>query len=73
MTTADKIIALLTPGIGKMMAESSLKGQCKHLGIQIEAISPRDLPELAQNISKALVMFVGTDKAKKIEQDILKC
>lgn len=73
MTTAEKIIELLTPGIGKLMATSSVKAQCANLGVPIDSIPSDKLPVLAKNLSTALVMFIGSDKAKEMESKILKC
>ncbi len=73
MTTAEKIIELLTPGIGKLMATSSIKSHCANLGISIDNIPAGKLPILAKNISTALVMFIGSDKAKEMEAKINKC
>lgn len=73
MTTAEKIIELLTPGIGKLMATSSVKAQCNTLGIPMDSIPADKLPALAKNLSTALVMFIGSEKAKEMENKILKC
>jgi hypothetical protein len=68
MTLDDKIIILLTPGIGRKMAESFLTKECEALGISRDQITKEHLPILAKNISEAVSIFIGSMKADDLEQ-----
>jgi len=46
--------------------------QCRDLGIDPENIAPEDLNDLAKALGKVMLTFGGSEKAKKIEQQIKK-
>jgi hypothetical protein len=63
---AQKIYSLLAPLIGPLMAESAVRLQAKKAGVTPEMITVDHLPLIAQEIEKAIRIFVGSDKAKEI-------
>ncbi len=67
---AQKIELYLTPLLGKMMASSTIKVQCKNIGITPDELRTGDLTKLAERVEKALVIFVGSEKAKKTAEVI---
>ncbi len=69
-TYAQQIFNLLSPLVGYFMAKGVLKSQVQRLGKTEESITKEDLPRLADDISKGLVVFVGTDVAQKVAAKI---
>jgi hypothetical protein len=67
---ATKIESYLAPLLGEMMAASSIKVQCKNIGVAPDELRVDDLPRLAERIEKALVIFIGSEKAKKTAEEI---
>ncbi|MFH1783824.1 MAG: hypothetical protein ABH868_02850 [bacterium] len=67
---AAKIEEYLTPLLGKIMAQATIKVQCKNIGITVEQLSLENLAGIAERIEKALVIFVGSEKAKKTADEI---
>ena len=63
---AQRIYGLLAPLVGPLMAESAVRLQAKKAGVTTEAISEANLPVIAQEIEKAIRIFVGSDKAKEV-------
>ena len=69
-TYAQQIFNLLSPLDGYFMAKGVLKSQVQRLGKTEESITKEDLPRLADDISKGLVVFIGTDVAQKVAAKI---
>lgn len=68
---SNKIIDILTPYLGKVMSESSLKLNCTvHLHIPPEQLSREHLPALCDKLIKGLKVFVGAYKAELIVKSI---
>ena len=65
-----KIENYLAPLLGELMAVSSVKVQCKNIGITPDNLKVDDLPRLAERIEKALIIFIGSEKAKKTAEEI---
>jgi hypothetical protein len=63
---AQKVVDALSPLVGKTMAESVLTVQARRLGIEVDGLSPADLPRLARQFETHLKIFVGTEKASQI-------
>lgn len=70
MTLDEKIIILLTPGVGRKMAERAVQKECEALGISMEDLSKEHLPAIAKNISEAISIFIGCAKSEDLEQMI---
>jgi hypothetical protein len=60
------IVNILTPFLGKVMAESSLKVNCKNLNIEPEQITPEHILGLCQNLVRGLKVFLGQEKAEQV-------
>lgn len=71
MSLADQITELLTPGAGKMMAESVVKNYCKKNKITPDRLTAAALPEIAQAAALGLKIFIGSDNARKMAEKIL--
>lgn len=67
---AAKVEDYLAPLLGEMMAASSVKVQCKNIGIVPDELTVADLPRLAERIERALIIFIGSEKAKKTAEEI---
>jgi len=60
---AQKIYEIISPYLGDMMAKGAIRTQCKKIGISEDAIEPKDIVPISDNIKKAMVMFVGSENA----------
>lgn len=67
---ALKVESYLTPLLGKTMAHSTVKVQCKNIGVTPEELSVEHLGKLTERIEKGLIIFIGTEKAKKATEAI---
>lgn len=66
----NRIIELLIPLVGKVMAESVIKVQTQKLGIDPEKISAGDLAKIGEKFAMHIRIFVGTEKARQIGEKI---
>jgi hypothetical protein len=69
---ANKIVEMLTPLVGAMMANSVITVQTKKLGIDPEKVSAAELPKMAERFASHLKIFVGTEKARQIGESVQK-
>ncbi len=69
---ANRIVEMLKPLVGAMMANSVIDVQAKRLGIDPEKISAAELPQFAERFASHLKIFVGTEKARQIGESVLK-
>lgn len=67
-----KIEIFLMPLLGEVMAKATLKVQCDKMGFAPESLTFLHLPQLAKRIENALIIFIGSEKAKEVSGDILK-
>ncbi len=67
---ARRIEIVLTPLLGTIMAAVTVKIQCEKIGINPDALSIPDLPRLGNAIEKALIVFVGSSKARDVAGSI---
>ncbi len=64
---SDRIVEILTPYIGKAMAQSSLKVNCEiHLRISPDQLTQEHLPDLCKKLIRGLKVFVGAENAQNI-------
>jgi hypothetical protein len=68
----NRIFTLLTPLLGRVMSDATLKVQCKKIGASLDTLRGSDLPVFSRNLEMGLVIFVGSDKAKEISSRIQK-
>lgn len=64
--TADEIILVLSPVIGKGLAESAVTLQCRKLGVQPENLSEENLEEFCLHFRKMMEIFAGDQVAEEI-------
>jgi hypothetical protein len=69
---ANKIVDMLTPLVGAMMANSVITVQAKKMGIDPEKITVAELPQIAERFAGHLKIFVGTEKARLIGESVQK-
>jgi hypothetical protein len=67
---ARKIYEIVSPVLGDMMTKGALRSQCKKIGISEESIEYKHLNLLSENIGKAMILFIGTEKARVITNKI---
>ncbi len=65
-----KILGIITPLIGQAIAMGTIKASTTKLGINENTISTEHLPQLAAHIEKGLSIFLGSDGAKKVADQI---
>lgn len=65
-----KILEIITPVCGELMARSTISVHCEKTGIRPENLSAQHLPLLAQRIQALLQIFVGSDKAREIADKV---
>jgi len=61
---------ILTPYIGKTVAQTTIRMQCKALGIAPENLTAGQMPSLIDRITVGLRVFVGADKAGRIKAEM---
>ncbi len=52
------------------MAKSTIKVHCESVGISPDNLTRGELPSLSQRVEALLQIFVGSDKAKEIANNI---
>ncbi|MBI5554863.1 MAG: hypothetical protein HY920_03285 [Elusimicrobia bacterium] len=67
---AKKIEIMLSTLLGSIMAAATVKVQCERIAVKADELSRLDLPQLATAIERALIIFVGTTKAKEVANSI---
>jgi hypothetical protein len=66
----QKMYDILCPLVGDLLAQSIIKTQMKTLNLDEGMISSQDVVKLAEGVKKGLVIFVGSDAAQKISNNI---
>ena len=64
-----KIYNIMAREMGHM-GKFIMKKQCVNMDIDSENIKPEHLEQLAEALSKAIIMFTGQDKASRVKQEI---
>jgi hypothetical protein len=72
MNLSDKIMELMVPLTGKMMAQSALQLTCSKLGIEAADIDETNLKAISEQMGKGLALFVGKEKAQELSESIQK-
>ncbi len=65
-----RIEIVLIPLLGAIMSAATVKVQCAKLKIKPEELSIPDLPLLAQGVERALIIFIGSNKAAAVAASI---
>jgi hypothetical protein len=63
---AQKIYDILAPMVGDLMSKSIIKSNTAKLGIKEDSIQLSNLPILAAEMKKGLVVFLGTGAAETV-------
>ena len=61
---------LLTPLLGSIMASVTIRLQCEKIGVTPDTLSIPDLPKIGDAIERALIVFVGSSKARDVSGSI---
>ncbi len=67
---AQKIHDIMLPLVGDFMASGVLKIQAKNIGIDEASIKHDHLEPLSEGIKKGLSLFLGSDAAQKVCEQI---
>lgn len=62
---------ILTPYLGRTVAQTTLRMQCKALGITPDALSATQMPQLIDRVTVGLRVFVGLEKANQIKTQMI--
>ncbi|HYG57620.1 MAG TPA: hypothetical protein VD902_06095 [Symbiobacteriaceae bacterium] len=65
-STAERLEEILTPYLGRTVAQTTIRMQCKALNTTPESLSASQLPSLIDRLTIGLRVFVGADKANQI-------
>lgn len=65
-----RIEIVLTPLLGAIMASVTVKIQCEKIGVTPATLSIPDLPKLGDAIERALIVFIGSTKARDVAGSI---
>ncbi len=71
MNLSQKIVDVLSPGVGKLIAMSSVKRACQHIEVEPDQLKNDKLPEIAKFIADSVSIFIGSEKADELEKIIL--
>jgi|WetSurMetagenome_2_1015567.scaffolds.fasta_scaffold47404_4 hypothetical protein len=66
MQVADEIVTILTPVIGKGLAQSAVTMQCRKLGVLPEDLSQENIEDFSLHFRKVMVIFAGDQVADEI-------
>ncbi|NLU38707.1 MAG: hypothetical protein GXX78_07435 [Bacteroidales bacterium] len=66
----QKIYEIIAPYLGDLMAKGAIRSQCKKAGLDETKIQRHDLPVIAQNLAKAMNLFVGAENAQMLANKI---
>jgi hypothetical protein len=67
---SQKIYFILSPLIGDVMSQAVIRTQSQKIGATDESLSQKQIPILAEEIRKGLVLFIGSESAKQVSQKI---
>ena len=62
----QRLEEILTPYLGRTVAQTTIRMQCKALGITPEGLTSAQLPALIDRVTVGLRVFVGAEKANQI-------
>ena len=68
----DKVVAILAPYLGKVTARASVKMYLKDLELTADQMDKVGLSKLAQKLKPGLKVFVGSERAIELTDEIRK-
>ncbi|HEX9941885.1 MAG TPA: hypothetical protein VGG03_07715 [Thermoanaerobaculia bacterium] len=66
----DSIAGVLSPYLGKMMAQASASAHCKDLQIGGDLVDRQKVDALVERLGKGLNLFLGRDKSKLVVEEM---
>ncbi|MBK6315236.1 MAG: hypothetical protein IPF53_13250 [Blastocatellia bacterium] len=60
----------LAPRIGRVTASNAVTLAVRKMGIATDAVRREDLPDIARNVSTILRVFLGSEAAAQLEEEI---
>lgn len=66
----QRLEEILTPYLGRTVAQTTIRMQCKALSISPEALTTAQLPSLIDRVTVGLRVFVGAEKANQIRGEM---
>lgn len=66
----ERLEAILTPYLGRTVAQTTIRMQCKALGILPDGLTAGQLPALIDRVTVGLRVFVGVEKANQIRGEM---
>ncbi len=66
----QKVYEIISPLLGEMMAQGTIKSRTAVIGVNEETLKKTDLPLLAEEIRKGLVVFLGGEVASVVSSKI---
>lgn len=68
--SAQKLEVILTPYLGRTVAQTTIRMQCKVLGATPESLTAAQFPALVDRVAAGLQVFVGVEKARQIRAEM---
>lgn len=66
----QRLEEILTPYLGRTVAQTTIRMQCKALGIAPDGLTAAQLPSLIDRVTVGLRVFVGAEKANQIRSEM---
>ncbi|MFW6113794.1 MAG: hypothetical protein ACOC78_02610 [Actinomycetota bacterium] len=67
---AQDIEKMLSDEVGDFIAKATVKKNCELIGCTPDTLTPAELPQLAEKISKSVSFFSGKDVGKDVSEKI---
>jgi len=66
----QRLEEILTPYLGRTVAQTTIRMQCKALGITPDGLTSAQVPSLIDRVTVGLRVFVGAEKANQIRSEM---
>jgi len=66
----QRAIDLLAPRIGRVTATNSVTLALRKMGAASDSVGREHMPEIARNVSTILRVFLGSDAAAQLEEEL---
>lgn len=66
----QRLEEILTPYLGRAVAQTTIRMQCRALGITPESLTAAQFAPLIDRITVGLQVFVGAEKARQIRTEM---
>jgi hypothetical protein len=68
----DSTAGVLSPYLGKLMAQASAGAHCRDLQIDGDSMDRQKVDALVERLGKGLNLFLGRDKSKQVVEEMLR-